>query len=91
MIVALKQFRKFVELAADDPRFTHESLEAQNIIATINNTVESGCNLGGGARLEKQAAEMAILAKKQEDEERRRLLELEAQALEAEARTPVGE
>jgi len=79
--IAMKHYAKFKETAASNSAYKIRVLESDDRVATIKQTLEFNII---SAKLEKQAAEMAILAKKQEDEERKRLLDLEKQAMEAE-------
>ncbi len=79
--VAKKHYAKFKETAAANKAYGTRVLEANDRIATIDQTFEFNKI---SVELEKKAAEMAALQKKQEDEERKRLLDLEKQAMDAE-------
>lgn len=74
-------YNKFISTAAGNKVYTTRVLEAKDRIATIEQTIEFNKI---SAELEKKAAEMAKVAAAQEAEERKRLLELEKQAMDAE-------
>lgn len=81
--LARAHLQRFNELARDDPRFTRETLVASDMLAIIDASGEI-CVLRR-PDLDEKAAEMVRLYREQEAEERKRLLELERQALEAES------
>ncbi len=83
--IAMKHYGKFKETAGTNAAYKIRALESDDRIATIKQTLEFNII---SAKLEKQAAEMAVLAKKQEEEERKRLLDLEKQAMESEDSAP---
>jgi tetratricopeptide (TPR) repeat protein len=78
--VAKGHYNKFISTAGGNKAYATRVLEAKDRIATIDQTSSSTDQ----RELEKKAAEMAKVAAQQEAEERKRLLELEKQAMEAE-------
>jgi len=79
--VAKKHYAKFKETAGNNKAYETRKLEADDRIATIDQTFEFNKI---SVELEKKAAEMARIEKEQQEAERKRLLELEKQAMEAE-------
>ncbi len=79
--VAKGHYNKFISTAGGNKTYSTRVLEAKDRIATIDQTFEFNKI---SAELEKKAAEMAKVAAQQEAEERKRLLELEKQAMDAE-------
>ncbi|MCA9693243.1 MAG: tetratricopeptide repeat protein [Nannocystaceae bacterium] len=81
--IAKKHYGKFMELAGSKKDFQVAVLEAQDSIATIDETFEF---FKIQKELEAKAKEMEALQKKQEDAERKRLMDLEKRAMEAAAK-----
>jgi len=79
--VAKGHYNKFIEAAGANKTYATRVLEAKDRIATIDQTFEFNKI---SIELEKKAAEMAKLQAEQDAAERKRLLELEKQAMEAE-------
>ncbi len=79
--VAKKHYAKFKDTAGGNKDFATRVLEANDRIATIDQTFEFNKI---SAELEKKAAEMAKLQAEQDAAERKRLLDLEKAAMEAE-------
>jgi tetratricopeptide (TPR) repeat protein len=79
--VAKGHYNKFIETAGGNKNYSTRVLEAKDRIATIDQTFEFNKI---SIELEKKAAEMAKIQAEQDAAERKRLLELEKQAMEAE-------
>ncbi len=79
--VAKGHYNKFIESAGSNKTYATRVLEAKDRIATIDQTFEFNKI---SIELEKKAAEMAKLQAEQDAAERKRLLELEKQAMDAE-------
>jgi tetratricopeptide (TPR) repeat protein len=85
--VAKKHYAKFKETAGKAEAYKIRGLEADDRIATIDQTIEFNVI---SVELEKKAAEMAKLEKEQEAAERKRLLELEKAAMEEDNAPPAA-
>ncbi len=85
--IAKKHYSKFMELAGSKKEFATNALEAKDSLATIDETFEF---FKIQKELEAKAKEMEELQKKQEAEERKRLLELEQKAQAAAAAASSG-
>jgi tetratricopeptide (TPR) repeat protein len=85
--IAKKHYAKFKETAGKAEAYKIRGLEADDRIATIDQTIEFNVI---SVELEKKAAEMAKLEKEQEAAERKRLLELEKAAMEEDAAPPAA-
>ncbi|MCB9568592.1 MAG: tetratricopeptide repeat protein [Myxococcales bacterium] len=79
--VAKGHYNKFLQLAGSNADYKQRVLDVQDRLATIEETFE---NFKIMAELQKKAAELAKIEKEQQEAERKRLLELEQQAMEAE-------
>jgi tetratricopeptide (TPR) repeat protein len=78
---AKTHYQKFIETAGGNKNYATRVLEAKDRIATIEQTFDFNKIT---VELEKKAAEMAKLQAEQDAAERKRLLDLEKQAMEAE-------
>ncbi len=78
--VAKTHYQKFIETAGGNKAYSTRVLEAKDRIATIEQTFEFNKI---SIELEKKAAEMAKIQAEQDAAERKRLLDLEKQAMEA--------
>jgi len=85
--VAKKHYGKFKETAAGNKAYETRKLEADDRIATIDQTFEFNKI---SVELEKKAAEMAKIEKEQQEAERKRLLELEKAAMEEDSAPPAA-
>lgn len=85
--VAKKHYGKFKETAASNKAYETRKLEADDRIATIDQTFEFNKI---SVELEKKAAEMAKIEKEQQEAERKRLLELEKAAMEEDNAPPAA-
>lgn len=86
-VVAKKHYTKFKETAGANKAFATRLLEAQDRIVTLDENVRMNAIT---KELEKKAAEMAEKQKKADEEERKRLLDLEKQAMESEDPAPAA-
>lgn len=87
ILIAKKHYGKFKETAASNKAYVTRNLEADDRIATIDQTIDFN---KVSVELEKKAAEMAKLEKQQQEAERKRLLELEKAAMEEESAPPAA-
>lgn len=85
--IAKKHYGKFKETAASNKAYETRKLEADDRIATIDQTFEFNKI---SVELEKKAAEMAKIEKEQQEAERKRLLELEKAAMEEDNAPPAA-